>query len=70
MVGRDVTMHPEPVENQYKYVTIQIGWDVKLIASTFGGGSSYEGNLLYPQKFRWYFIFLLPPYNAYYNSVH
>ncbi len=36
--NRDVTMHPELVENQYKYVSIQIGWDVKWIAIRLGEG--------------------------------
>ncbi len=32
LVSRDVTINCEPVENRFKYVTIQIGWDLKQIA--------------------------------------
>ncbi len=32
LVSRDVTITREPVENRFKYVTIQIGWDLKQIA--------------------------------------
>ncbi len=71
VLSRDVTMHPEPVKNRYKYVTVQIGWDVKLIVI---GVSLYEcmseGNWLSLEKFRCYFLFILPLYNAYLNSVH
>ncbi len=28
---RDVTINREPVENRFRYVTIQIGWDAKQI---------------------------------------
>ncbi len=32
VIFRDVTMNHEPVENWFKYVTFQIGWDAKQIA--------------------------------------
>ncbi len=35
---RDVTINREPVENRFKYVTIQIGWDAKQIAIQLGVG--------------------------------
>ncbi len=36
--NRDVTINREPVENRFKYVTIQIGWDAKQIAIQLGVG--------------------------------
>ncbi len=33
---RDVTINHEPVENGFKSVTIQIGWDAKQIAIQLG----------------------------------
>ncbi len=48
---RDVTINRESVENRFKYVTIQIGWDAKQIAISIRGRSLYEcmseGNLLF-----------------------
>ncbi len=35
---RDVTINRESVENRFKYVTIQIGWDAKQIAIQLGVG--------------------------------
>ncbi len=32
MPNKDVTIKRKPVENQFKYVTIKIGWDAKQIA--------------------------------------
>ncbi len=34
----DATINGEPVENQLKYVMIQIGWDAKQITIQLGGG--------------------------------
>ncbi len=45
-VSRDVTMQPQTFENQYKYVTIKVGWDVKLIAIQLSlYGSIFWGEL-------------------------
>ncbi len=38
MYSRDVMIKREPVENRFKYVTIQIGWDAKRIATELGVG--------------------------------
>ncbi len=38
MNSRDVTIHREPVENRFIYVTIQIGWDAKQIVMQLGVG--------------------------------
>ncbi len=35
LFDRDVTINCEPVENLFKYVTIQIAWDPKQIAIAF-----------------------------------
>ncbi len=34
----DVTINHEPVENRFKYVTIQIGWDAKQSTIQLGVG--------------------------------
>ncbi len=51
---RDATINHEPVENRFKYVMIQIGWDAKQIAISIR--SLYEciseGNLLSLEKVR------------------
>ncbi len=52
----------ELVENGYKYVTIQIGWDVKRITIQLGGGVylnvSLKWNWLSLEKFTWYIILI------------
>ncbi len=55
---RDVSINHEPVENWFKYVTFQIGWDTKqIVIQLMVYEYMFEGNLLSLEKFRWYFSF-------------
>ncbi len=65
MNSRDVKIHRELVENRFKYVTIQTGWEAKQVAIQLWITLGVYMNVLSLEQFRLCFHFILSLNNAY-----
>lgn len=62
-------MNSEPVENQFRYVTIQFGWDAKQILIQLGEEflwmCVWEELTVFRKVWMVFFLLILPLYDAY-----